>query len=421
MKLTGFQKDVRDVLYDRINEDYTFYDEKICNTSDLVDKLFDTDLMDNSPMFGHTVSDTLKYCTDNIASIKDTVEEAKAQGFDFSSDFLENPNRFLITAIMEESKNLFARSSLADMQDFVMDDGLKQKFLDVVDNFERDITEQELVKDNTQSPYGKTCDFLKDYSYSNLYGRVFADTDELMDAIPELSEQGKKDGKDIFSQLHFVRMKNFTMHAGIAEDIHQTLGYKGILKDYELMAPENERKFEERAYGYYRQEQGRLPNILQDLSFNVFKRQVYDQTSYRVKKTTKWEKGNRILKDILPIMEYRRYEKYKGIPLDENLKLCRHDNGTLYKYDIGRTLFELDIRYKGDDKPLLEKAVNRSVDMFKRLEGDAGEYLREQGANPKLSKEGRELLLHIGTKYISKERERTVSRMPDMGPEIGGR
>ncbi len=144
MKLNGFQKDVKDFLYDRLDA-IEAEGQQFENTSSLADTAFESDIASNFPLVGNTVQDSAMYVIDNWNDgIKDTLKEAGNQGLSVSlENFMDNPNGFLLQMASEESKNLLSRSSLSGLKDFILDAQLKGEMLEMIDDIERDITRKE--------------------------------------------------------------------------------------------------------------------------------------------------------------------------------------------------------------------------------------------------------------------------------------
>ena len=407
-QMTKFQKEVTEELEAKLaGLDGAEREERYSDTKTLVDDAFESDRISNFPLVGYTEQDSLKYILDNREEIMDVVQESAKEGTDIPmSDMLTNPNGFLISVYMEESKKLLSYSSLNEKSSFTV-----REALNVTANLETDVNmKRQMETDATDSRYGKTMNFLKEYDFTPLYGRSFHNVNEMVEEIPQLPAGNKEDAKDILQNLHFGRLSGFKMNDFIAEDIHMTLSDpKLVMRDYAAMAESGEKEFQDKIYGIYQREQASLPSALQDMNKMTFISHIYNKDQYEsFTKSGKVRsiRGNRFLKDILPVMTYRQYEVYRGIPLNDNVKLVRSEHGAEHRFETGKMIREFSL-YRGNDKGDVETALNRAVALFRSSEvkdasGKVADYLDMCVENFGKS-DGADFLKHISETCLSKQ------------------
>ena len=163
-QMTKFQKEVTEELEAKLaGLDGAEREERYSDTKTLVDDAFESDRISNFPLVGYTEQDSLKYILDNREEIMDVVQESAKEGTDIPmSDMLTNPNGFLISVYMEESKKLLSYSSLNEKSSFTV-----REALNVTANLETDVNmKRQMETDATDSRYGKTMNFLKEYDFT---------------------------------------------------------------------------------------------------------------------------------------------------------------------------------------------------------------------------------------------------------------
>ncbi len=423
MKFNQFQQDVQKFLLDELKRDSTIQSGKFKDVSDLVDTMFrNFDAESNRPIIGTDIKAVQKYFNVNEEGLSAAMNAVRnSDGF----ANINTPDDYAKALFHVESINLLNQSSLGGEKDFSLDEPTLHRFRSVVSNLEQDITVMELSgKETGISPMQLTVRYLSEYDYSKLTGQRFKDADELLDVV---DFPLKDKAKDVFHATHIGRLKNFRMDETLAMDIKETLKSEHMLEEYREFSTQGEIEFQRKAYQYYQQAQTKLANYpqLEGLSFGEFKSKIYDKDLFSAWKNghSYTKRGNPILHDILPAMEYHRYERYKGIPLDVTKTLAFTVNSTRHVYEVGKTVRDVRMLYHGTDKKHLESIISRSVAIF-RSQKDAPEYLRETALkDPKLSEEGKKLLDKIVGNYIymtrvkSREKTISVSRKEDKGME----
>lgn len=414
MALNNFQQNVRDYLFDKIDTEWSDYQESIRDVKELVELVFEEDRKSNMPLVGNTIQDVVAYVDENRMDIASSINEFKArEGASVMSaeQYLENPNGFLIEASMAESVNMLSKTPLVEKTNFVLDKNTLKEVLNVIEHIDTHMEAHNQQEETIK--YNKDCNVLKELDFSKVTNKKFEDIHELVNTF--VVDYGKRvELKSVLADTHIGRMTKFKADEAFIEDVKQLSNPKTLKEDRQAMSAMGEKEFLNTVYSIYQAENYSLPPALQNKSLAEFEKDVYNNSYNTILRKGKYTKeaGNGVLKSVLPVTMYRAYEKYKGIPLDANAKLLRHSNGTTYECELGKMLRMVDTCYHGEDKKRVHNVINQAMVGFKSLSMDVKEYLmstaKDQRAN--LTEAGRDLLNTVAVTCFSHYRSKTVER-----------